>query len=164
MTSEFLSYDKPWSKSWSPSSAKLSCIKHQARRSIKQQMSRCSWYIHLETTTMVLLLQHNYQSIYVILKTQASFREEKTESTHIAQCDVFQMLATNIIRIEIDASNNMPFAHWKLHFEKRGVNSSVCAQSHHAIEEYWDWMKHDNDSIYPLQLHRVFFATHWTVL
>ena len=51
-----------------------------------------------------------------------------------------QLIATNIIRIEIDLSGNRPFAHCKLCFDKRDVNSSTYMQPHYAIDEFWKYI------------------------
>ena len=67
-------------------------------------------------------------------------KSKKAESLQIAQNTILQLLATNIIRIEIDVSSNRPFAHCKLCFDKRDVNSGTYMQPHYAIEEYWKYI------------------------
>lgn len=70
-------------------------------------------------------------------KSLASERNKKAESMQIVQNAILQLLATNIIRTEISLINNRPFAHCKLCFDKRDVNSTTSMQPHYAIEEYW---------------------------
>lgn len=67
-------------------------------------------------------------------------KSKKAESLQIAQNTIMQLIATNIIRIKIDLSGNRPFAHCKLCFDKRDVNSSTHMQPHHAIDEHWKYI------------------------
>ena len=67
-------------------------------------------------------------------------KSKKAESLQIAQNTIMQLIASNIIRIEINLSGNRPFAHCKLCFDKRDVNSSTCMQPHYAIDECWKYI------------------------
>ena len=67
-------------------------------------------------------------------------KSKKAESIQIVQNTVLQLLAANIIRIEIDVSNTKAFAHCKLCFDKRNVNSNTYMQPHYAIDEFWKYI------------------------
>ena len=64
---------------------------------------------------------------------------KKAKSLQVTEITVLQLIAANLIRIEVDTSEKKPIVHCKLCFDKNTVeNSNAYMQPHYLIDKYWD--------------------------
>ena len=63
------------------------------------------------------------------------------ESLRVTQLTIIQLIASSIIKIEVDVSGKKPIAHCKLCFDKSNPNSPTYMQPHYTIDIFWNKIK-----------------------
>lgn len=65
----------------------------------------------------------------------------KAESNGVTQMTIMQLIASNIIKIDVDVSGKRPIAHCKLSFDKENNTSPTYMQPTYVIDSYWTRIK-----------------------
>ena len=65
------------------------------------------------------------------------YKSNNAESIKVTQLTVMQLIAADIIKVEVDVSGNKPIAHCKLVFDNIDSTSLTYMQPHYIIDRYW---------------------------
>ena len=64
-------------------------------------------------------------------------KSNNAESMKVCQLTVMQLIAANMIKVEVNANGNKPIAHCKLVFDNESLNSPTYIQPHYLIDRHW---------------------------